>query len=396
MRVALYGESAFAYYLVAGDAPSAVAPPSVLDKSCYPTQATLDYVRERMPYLTRPVHCLVPKWERCSLDDVHLHGSSYPYRSGSFLRIDHGVIVPCPELCFLQLAQSLDLLPLIQAGCFLCATFGLDPSVPSGLMGRTPLTSPRRIGAYLERCPGHDGLTRVREALRFVCAEAASPPEVFMRLVLGLPARLVGFGLSGSVMNKRIKPSKRAKALAGRESLVPDLYLPDCKLDIEFDSNAEHLTARQATLDATKRMALESDGLKVITVTTSQLASASAMRHVAQEAHARRGTRLRLRCKNFALRQKRLYHAMCASLLQLRNAFWPKPTKMACQNAVSATFLARDAVNADFLAVEGLHRNAAVCHCVYFLDCPDCRVPLCSFSRVFFLLRFLSAIVSGE
>ena len=52
MRVALYGESAFAYYLVAGDAPSAVAPPSVLDKSCYPTQATLDYVRERMPYLT--------------------------------------------------------------------------------------------------------------------------------------------------------------------------------------------------------------------------------------------------------------------------------------------------------------------------------------------------------
>ena len=160
MRVALYGESAFAYYLVAGDAPSAVAPPSVLDKSCYPTQATLDYVRERMPYLTRPVHCLVPKWERCSLDDVHLHGLSYPYRSGSFLRIDHGVIVPCPELCFLQLAQSLDLLPLIQAGCFLCATFGLDPSVPSGLMGRTPLTSPRRIGAYLERCPGHDGLTR--------------------------------------------------------------------------------------------------------------------------------------------------------------------------------------------------------------------------------------------
>ena len=78
--------------------------------------------------------------------------------------------------------------------------------------------------------------------------------------------------------------------------------------------------------------------------------------------------------------------AICASLLQLRNAFWPKPTKMACQNAVSATFL----------AVEGLHRNAAVCHCVYFLDCSDCRVPLCSLSRVFFLLRFLSAIVSGE
>lgn len=88
--------------------------------------------------------------------------------------------------------------------------------------------------------------------------------------------------------------------------------------------------------------------------------------------------------------------AICASLLQLRNAFWPKPTKMACQNAVSATFLARDAVNADFLAVEGLHRNAAVCHCVYFLDCPDCRVPLCSFSRVFFPAAFLERYRLGR
>lgn len=88
--------------------------------------------------------------------------------------------------------------------------------------------------------------------------------------------------------------------------------------------------------------------------------------------------------------------AICASLLQLRNAFWPKPTKMACQNAVSATFLARDAVNADFLAVEGLHRNAAVCHCVYFLDCPDCRGAAVLVLQSVFLLRFLSAIVSGE
>ena len=74
--------------------------------------------------------------------------------------------------------------------------------------------------------------------------------------------------------------------------------------------------------------------------------------------------------------------AICASLLQLRNAFWPKPTKMACQNAVSATFLARDAVNADFLAVEGLHRNAAVCHCVYFLAVSYTHLTLPTNSRV--------------
>ena len=243
MRVALYGESAFAYYLVAGDAPSAVAPPASLDKSCYPTQTTLDYVRERMPYLTRPVHCLVLSGSAAPSMMCICMAPRIPIDRDPFLRIDHGVIVSCPELCFLQLAPEPRSSPLIQADVFQW-TLASSLGVPSGLMGRTPLTSPRRIGAYLERCPGHDGLTRVREALRFVCAEAASPPEVFMRLVLGLPARLGGFGLSGSVMNRRIKPSKRAKALAGRESLVPDLYFVDCKLDIEFDSNAESILRR--------------------------------------------------------------------------------------------------------------------------------------------------------
>ena len=122
--------------------------------------------------------------------------------------------------------------------------------------------------------------------------------------MLSIPHRYGGYALPGLEMNRRVRPSKKARKIAKRETLVPDLCHSESRLVIEYDSNAEHLTARQATLDATKRMALESDGLKVITVTTSQLASASAMRHVAQEAHARRGTRLRLRCKNFALRQK--------------------------------------------------------------------------------------------
>lgn len=100
MRVALYGESAFAYYLVAGDAPSAVAPPSVLDKSCYPTQATLDYVRERIPYLTRPVHCLVPKWERCSLDDVHLHGRRIPIDRDPFCASIMALLFRVPNYAF--------------------------------------------------------------------------------------------------------------------------------------------------------------------------------------------------------------------------------------------------------------------------------------------------------
>ena len=45
----------------------------------------------------------------------------------------------------------------------------------------------------------------------------------------------------------------------------------------------------------------------VILIVLPAMLAAYSVFEFRQEAHARRGTRLRLRCKNFALRQKRLY-----------------------------------------------------------------------------------------
>lgn len=138
---------------------------------------------------------------------------------------------------------------------------------------------------------------------------AASPPEAFLWSVLSISQRHGGFAVPGLMMNKRIRPSKKARRIARRETLVPDLSHPESRLAIEYDSNSEHLKAAQVTRDSSKRLALEADGFKVITVTTRQLADPKAMRDVAGQAAQHIGYRMRIRSKNFDQSQRALYAA---------------------------------------------------------------------------------------
>lgn len=146
-----------------------------------------------------------------------------------------------------------------------------------------------------------------RKALPFLCEKTASPPESFLSMLLELPHRLGGFNLSGFQANQRLASGHKARAITDRGSLVPDLLHRESKLAIEYDSNAEHLTPQQVSRDSTKRLALEAKGFKVITVTTKQLASPKAMRHVAEQAAQRRGRRLNPKSTSFDRNQQRLF-----------------------------------------------------------------------------------------
>ncbi|MEE0043582.1 MAG: hypothetical protein UEX98_00955, partial [Ellagibacter isourolithinifaciens] len=58
-----------------------------------------------------------------------------------FCRVESGVFVSCPELCFVQLAQSLSFHELVRAGNVLCGRFYLDAGKGGELGQREPLTS---------------------------------------------------------------------------------------------------------------------------------------------------------------------------------------------------------------------------------------------------------------
>ena len=130
-----------------------------------------------------------------------------------FCRVESGVFVSCPELCFVQLAQSLSFHELVRAGNVLCGRFYLDAGKGGELGQREPLTSKRRIEAFLRANPGIKGVKEARRALPWVTEGAASPPEAFLAMVFGLPYRYGGFQLSDLAVNRRLRPSHKAQQI---------------------------------------------------------------------------------------------------------------------------------------------------------------------------------------
>lgn len=325
MRIVLFGRSAFAHWMIA---PAAARAENRLSfralKDCMPSRHSVDYVTAKLPYLPLPLHVMTPFKAKSPVSEALVHVCVRSVADKPFVKIADGILASSPELCFVQLAQSLSLPELVHAGNALCGTFSIASDQALSLKSRIPLTNVSRIAAFLRKNPGLFGAKAARRALRWVRDGFASPPESFMWLVLGLAHRDGGYALDHLKVNEQLKISRKAVAIAGRSALIPDLCDTRVRLSIEYDSNAEHLSARQMTRDATKRLALEADGYKVITVTARQLGSIQEMRSVAKEATRCLGLRFRVQSDQFAARHRDLF-AMGWNLDAYFRAEWLRP-----------------------------------------------------------------------
>lgn len=290
-------------------------------RSCVPHQRAVEYLERTFPQIPQPYHVLAPSPSKSPVPQALVHMSRFPYQGKPFVRVGNGVFASCPELCFVQLALSLSFHELVKAGDALCGSFYVDPLSNNGLGSRTPVTSKRRIEAFIRRNAGLHGVKQARRALGSMIDGAASPPEAFLWSVLSLSQRYGGYGIPNLAMNRRIRPSKKARSIARRETLVPDVSHLESRLAIEYDSNSEHLTPSQVARDATKRMALEADGFRVLTVTTRQLSNPGEMRHVAEQASKHLGRRLQIRGRRFSAVHRLLY-ATGWSLKKYHRSLW--------------------------------------------------------------------------
>lgn len=308
MRLVLFGVSSLAYWLTAAAPPdreNAVSGKCIA--RCAPSSLILDHVSARFPQIPEPYHCLAPGACRSCGARAAVHISRRPYAKGSFYRIADGLYVSSPELCFVQVAQGASLHELVKVGSALCGTFRLAPTQGGGLSSRERLTTRKRLAAFVRSNAGLKGAKMARRALPLLVEKAASPPEIFLRMVLGLPRRCGGYELVGSDVNQRMTVSKKARAISDRGTLVPDLLWPDHRVAVEYDSDSEHLTSSQVARDAKKRLALAHDGFEVFTVTRQQLRDPHSMRHVAEEIAREIGHPLRIRGQQFPAKHAALY-----------------------------------------------------------------------------------------
>lgn len=308
MKIFLHGATSFVYWL------SAPKPPDEVDRlgakvftDCRPGKKSVRYLEEQFPYLGSPLHVLSPDKIRQPPENTCIHLLSKKPVGKAFCRIENGIYSASPELCFIQLARTLSLHALVKAGNALCGAFYIDPVAGGELYSRRPVTTIRRLDAFVRANPGLSGAKNARTALKWAAEGCASPPEVFLAMVLGLPFRHGGFQVANLKINKRLAISKAAQAISRRSYLVPDIYIPRGDIAIEYDSTTEHAESSQLARDAQKRLALEADGHKVITITGRQLANRSDMRRIAEQIYRHQGGRFRPQSKEFEARQLALF-----------------------------------------------------------------------------------------
>lgn len=225
---------------------------------------------------TLPVQLLVPHSSRRIRSTRAMSRVwSGPLPDGSFRRIKDGLFVCSPEFTFLQLANDFDLIESIKVGFELCGLYALRDDSEHGFVDRRiPLTTVRRLTAFVDAASGARGRRQAQRALRYVMERSRSPMETAEAMMLCLPPHLGGRGCPTPELNHRIPLKGLERKMARRSSVECDILWKDVDIGVEYDSDDFHSTPEQLTRDATKRTALGHVGLMVYTLTYDQVRDA--------------------------------------------------------------------------------------------------------------------------
>ena len=218
-----------------------------------------------------PVHVLSAKGVRAiqsKVVETHNFGLSV-MPEGLLLELAPGVYAAGPELCFVQMARCSSLVGAVVLGCELCGCYSHFPEMISGYYERPPLTSVEKIAGAVDALSGLYGISRAREALRWVCDGARSPMETVLTGELFLPGRHQGLAFARPELNYVVPLDDAAAAVTGTRSCSIDIAWPGVRRGAEYDSLEFHLDPEK---DLRRKEALEHMGWTINTIKLDQMA----------------------------------------------------------------------------------------------------------------------------
>ena len=165
---------------------------------------------------------------------------------------------------------------------------------PDIAYGTLPIITPERMMGYLSEMGGVRGIERARRVADLAYAEAASPMETLLALMLSLPCRMGGFGLPRPQMNYEVQVDSQFRELSSQETMFTDLGWPDPKVAVEFYGWDEHFGAGPAKVasDATRANSLTALGWTVLHVTYEQVKTVAGITLLARQVAAALGVSL--------------------------------------------------------------------------------------------------------
>ena len=197
------------------------------------------------PNASRPIDAIVPSASsrmQASFFSCRVQPRRLP--RDSFVSLGNGIVVPCPELLFLQLSEIMT--PEVHAllGYELCGTYSRAADNPrSGEITYdvAPVTTVERISRYLSACGRRTSVTLARHNSRPVANNAWSPMEAIVALMTCLPSDEDGYGLGTVALNVRHGATPELVKLGCKTSRVPDIEVVGTHLGFNYDGGASHL-----------------------------------------------------------------------------------------------------------------------------------------------------------
>ncbi|MDI9469539.1 MAG: DUF559 domain-containing protein [Bacillota bacterium] len=225
--------------------------------------------------------------DRVMVDGVSSYLCSQPMPRNAVCTVE-GKHVVSPQLMYLQLVQKLGLHEAILLGDLLCAC--PESSWMKPIMTRAELL------AFAQAAEDVKGRPLALRALKYVKEDARSIMECFVDMLLALPNRHGGLGLSGGVFNYRIELDREGQLALRQRVCFVDYCFPERRIIYEYNGGHHATTIDE---DSRRTLALQRQGYTVITVTKTQLYNRDALHQLLQHVAEVHQLRIRIRTKHY-------------------------------------------------------------------------------------------------
>lgn len=240
-----------------------------------------------------------------SMEGCKCHVSSKRFAGSRFIKLADDIYIVGVELCALQAATYLPFRELVEYYFELCGAYSLGHDASTSYTERFALTSTSSLKHFFNSLIDCKGLELARKAIQCVRDGCRSPMETAFVMMLTLPRREGGLGISEIETDYEVKVTAAAKNLTRREKFYMDAYLKRSRTDIEYNG-FQHDAEEDRAIDEERKNALASMGYGIITVSRYSFMHASAFARVMEAIQRKEGIRPSRLPKDFAIKQEEL------------------------------------------------------------------------------------------
>lgn len=240
-----------------------------------------------------------------SMTGCKCHVSSKRFAGSRFIKLADDIYIVGVELCALQAATYLPFRELVEYYFELCGAYSLGHDTSTSYTERFALTSTSSLKHFFNSLIDCKGLELARKAIQCVRDGCRSPMETAFAMMLTLPRREGGLGISEIETDYEVKVTAAAKNLTRREKFYMDAYLKRSRTDIEYNG-FQHDAEEDRAIDEERKNALASMGYGIITVSRYSFMHASAFARVMEAIQRKEGIRPSRLPKDFAIKQEEL------------------------------------------------------------------------------------------